>query len=254
MVVTLINIVTLLSPLPSCFHHLLQVYLSTRQGNYLITQSTRDGIPVDIAAFSHFKRKLPQWLLRIHYGKDFPTQVDQQVYGFDPKRSFRTAGIMINSDIIPRIASARIRVKPDIARLDKSSAILVDESSIEVDDVITCTGYETHFPFLDESIVFREDGEMMLYKRVFPPTLAATHPTLAFIGMIRVGGPSIPVCELQARWAASVLAGTCDLPSETDMLKNMEQMIERSRQHHNNPLMKNFMMKPVSSFYTVVNC
>ena len=171
---------------------------------------------------------LPPWLLRLYYGKDIETQLNQRAFGFDPRRSFGTSGIMINSDIAPRIISEQIKMKPDICCLTKDSAILVDESCVEIDDIILCTGYQPHFPFLEKSIFFGEEGEMMLYKRVFPPKLAAIHPTLAFVGMIRIAGLAIPVCELHARWAASVLSGICTLPSQAKMLRSVEETTERT--------------------------
>lgn len=56
---------------------------------------------------------------------------------------------------------------------------------------------------------------MDLYNFVFPPSAAARG--LAVIGLVQPIGSVAPISEMQARWAAAVLAGRLKLPSETEM-------------------------------------
>lgn len=56
-----------------------------------------------------------------------------------------------------------------------------------------------------------------LYKHVFPPSAA---PGLSFIGLPSRTTP-FPVCELQCKWVAGVLSERLTLPSNEDMMEDV---------------------------------
>ncbi|KAI8028215.1 Flavin-containing monooxygenase FMO GS-OX5 [Camellia lanceoleosa] len=97
-----------------------------------------------------------------------------------------------------------------------------DGSSVHADTSFHCTGYKYNFPFLKtngiESVI--EDKRVgPLYKHVFPPKLA---PSLSFIG-IPERGITFLLMELQSKWIARVLSGKLLLPSEEEMLADVQQ-------------------------------
>ncbi|XP_024992981.1 flavin-containing monooxygenase FMO GS-OX5-like [Cynara cardunculus var. scolymus] len=104
-----------------------------------------------------------------------------------------------------------------------------DHVSITADTIIHCTGYEFHIPFLKTNgIVSINDSRVRpIYGHVFPPQLA---PRLSFVGLFNMGMTFLPA-ELQSKWIARALSGTISLPSEKEMLHNIEhfyrQMEER---------------------------
>jgi len=129
-----------------------------------------------------------------------------------------------SSDLLPRIASGAIAVKPNIARLDAHKVVFTDETRAPVDAVILCTGYAMRFPFFAESLVMATGSDIALYRHVFHPDW----PNLAFIGLVIVGGPLLPVAEMQARWVARVFSSTVALPSSVQMRAE----IRRRRTRH----------------------
>ncbi|KAI3912256.1 hypothetical protein MKW98_012067 [Papaver atlanticum] len=80
--------------------------------------------------------------------------------------------------------------------------------------------YKYTFPFLEiNNIVTVDDNRVgPLYKHVFSPLLA---PGLSFIGLIWKGIP-YPIFELQSKWVAGVLSGRILLPSQEEMMVEVE--------------------------------
>lgn len=68
------------------------------------------------------------------------------------------------------------------------------------------TGYKFSFPFLASDVIPVSQNKASLYKNVFPPEL--DHPTLAVIGLVQPLGSTLPISEMQARWAVRVFKGT----------------------------------------------
>ncbi|XP_076957047.1 flavin-containing monooxygenase FMO GS-OX-like 4 [Bidens hawaiensis] len=91
---------------------------------------------------------------------------------------------------------------------------------ISADIILHCTGYKYHFPFLDtQGIVTVDDNRVgPLYKHVFPPSLA---PWLSFVGLPWKIAP-FPQFELQCEWIAGILSGRISLPSQDEMMKDVE--------------------------------
>ncbi|XP_023745386.1 flavin-containing monooxygenase FMO GS-OX5 [Lactuca sativa] len=96
-----------------------------------------------------------------------------------------------------------------------------DGLSIVADVILHCTGYNYHVPFLKVNgiLTIQEKCIGPLYKHVFPPRLA---PRLSFVGI-----PNktlvFPIAESQSRWIAHTLSRKVLLPSEDEMLNNVEE-------------------------------
>ncbi|CAK9159366.1 unnamed protein product [Ilex paraguariensis] len=113
-----------------------------------------------------------------------------------------------------------------------------DGTAICADIIFHCTGYNYDFPFLQTNgIVTVEDNRVgPLYKHVFPPRLA---PRLCFVGL-----PSrvlfFTMAELQSKWVTRLLSGKAVLPSESEMLADVEEhyrnMKERQTPKHHTHL------------------
>ncbi|XP_058225354.1 flavin-containing monooxygenase FMO GS-OX5-like isoform X1 [Rhododendron vialii] len=96
-----------------------------------------------------------------------------------------------------------------------------DGSRVYADVIIHCTGYKYSFPFLrTNGIVGIDDNRVgPLYKHVFPPQLS---PRLSFVG-IPYWVIIFAAIELQSKWVARVLSGKAILPSEKEMLVDVEE-------------------------------
>lgn len=109
-----------------------------------------------------------------------------------------------------------------IEHVDESGEVtFLDGSSIHADIILHCTGYKYDFPFLETNGIVSADEDRTvgpLYKHVFPPKLS---PCLSFVG-IPYQGIAFLAYELQAKWIAQVLSGNVLLPSEEEMLADVE--------------------------------
>ncbi|KAL6326098.1 hypothetical protein AAG906_000973 [Vitis piasezkii] len=104
---------------------------------------------------------------------------------------------------------------------EDGKVVFQDGSSVHADTIFYCTGYKYHFPFIETNgIVTIDDDNHVgpLYKHVFPPHLA---PWLSFIGMPKQDTPFLTT-ELQSKWLAHVLSGKVLLPTEEEMMSDVE--------------------------------
>ncbi|GIX93648.1 flavin-containing monooxygenase 5 [Caerostris darwini] len=165
------------------------VYLSTRSGAHIIRRVGPHGYPFDYLSSCH------------------------HVLSKDP---------VINDHIHSKFYSGSIIQKQDIEKFTENGVIFKGDTKVtEVDAVIMATGYTWNFPFLEEGVIVKEGDKINLYKLMFPPHLEPA--TLAVLGFILPFGPGFPIVELQCRWVAQVLAHKCKLPSEKEMVNDINK-------------------------------
>jgi dimethylaniline monooxygenase (N-oxide forming) len=183
-------------------------YLAMRRGAYVIPKYI-GGKPTDELA--------PSWMSRLPFGFTrflFMQQLKQatgrmEAYGLPkPDHKLGQAHPTISSDLLPRIGHGRVKVKPNIARIDGSRVHFVDGTSAEVDTIVWCTGYKITFPFLDSEVIETGGNRVSLFRRVVHPQ----RPGLYFVGLVQPLGAIMPIAELQAEWIADLLEGRAALP------------------------------------------
>jgi cation diffusion facilitator CzcD-associated flavoprotein CzcO len=64
-------------------------------------------------------------------------------------------------------AQGRIKVKPDIEKLEGKKVIFKDGTEAEVDLIIYATGFHTIFPFMEKSYFVNEDGSSPMFLNAF---------------------------------------------------------------------------------------
>ncbi|KAJ6712292.1 DIMETHYLANILINE MONOOXYGENASE [Salix purpurea] len=97
-----------------------------------------------------------------------------------------------------------------------------DGNSIVADIILHCTGYKYCFPFLKTNGIVTVDDNRVgpLYKHVFPPIFA---PQLSFVGLPYRNLP-FPSFEIQSKWIAGVLSDRIVLPSQEDMMEDVNTL------------------------------
>ena len=103
---------------------------------------------------------------------------------------------------------------PALHEVRKDNAVLPDQSSIQIDRILFCTGYHYSFPFLSESI-----GLSVANQRVWPLYKHVVHmkyDTLFFIGVPRIYVP-FPQMNGEVQFALSKLNSKWSLPSKEKM-------------------------------------
>jgi cation diffusion facilitator CzcD-associated flavoprotein CzcO len=130
-----------------------------------------------------------------------------------PDHRFGATHPVISHEIYDRIGSGDVIPKLDIKRFEGKRVVFADESSVEADIVIYCTGYNISFPFLDPSIISTADNEIALWQRMIDPKT----DNLFFIGLIQPLCASMPLAEEQSKLVAAYLAADYLLPSRDEM-------------------------------------
>ncbi|XP_029988417.1 dimethylaniline monooxygenase [N-oxide-forming] 5-like [Sphaeramia orbicularis] len=209
-----------------------KVYLSSRSGAWVVSRVGQGGIPVDMLGNSRMDMMLqkffPSWSVRTAE-KKLNDVFDHRLYGLKPDHSIFAQNAVVSDELPGRIISGRVQVKPNVKEICGSSVIFVDGSIIDkVDVVVFATGYNYSFPFLPPALQSKSGYRLRLYKHVFPPGL--TRPTLAVVGFVHGLGSLTPLAEMQARWATRVFKGLTSLPSEKNMMEEIEKDTELMHQ------------------------
>lgn len=139
---------------------------------------------------------------------------DQARYGvYRPKHGLHQAHPTMSSELLDRVKSGHIIMKPDVRKLASDVVHFEDNSAEQIDVIIYATGYLITFPFFDPGFFEINNNQLPLYHYVVAPD----HPDLYFIGFIQPLGAIMPLAELQARWVAGVLNGSLALPTKHAM-------------------------------------
>jgi hypothetical protein len=156
-------------------------------------------------------------------------QGDMEEHGLPaPDHRLLEAHPTISSDLLDRIGHGRIKVKPNIARLEGDRVRFEDGSVEPIDRIVYCTGYRITFPFLAREIVDPDHNHVRFYKRVVHPD----HPGLYFIGLIQPLGAIMPIAEAQSRWVADLLQDRARLPEPAEMKRSIDRELGRMRRRY----------------------
>ncbi|KAK3750635.1 hypothetical protein QZH41_012821 [Actinostola sp. cb2023] len=202
--------------------HAKQVYVSTRRGTYVVPRMASGGRPRDISFFTRAVQSIPKSILQWLMLRSLNSTYDWANFGLEASDKKSLEFFLVNDELPHRIVTGTLTIKDEIVHFKDKKVFFKDDTELDdIDDIIFATGYDIEFPFLSKSIFNSETASFghQLYKAAFPADLSK--PTLAFIGVFRVGGAVMPVCEMQARWAMQVFKGEFTLPSKEFMKKDI---------------------------------
>lgn len=109
--------------------------------------------------------------------------------------------------------------RPLLRKLEGRTAHFKDGSTAQVDAVILCTGYQHHFPFMQDSLRLRTRNRLYapgLYKGV----VWAENPKLMYLGM-QDQWYTFTMFDAEAWFARDVILDKIELPSQDEMRKDM---------------------------------
>ncbi|KAM6165874.1 flavin-containing monooxygenase 3 [Erethizon dorsatum] len=212
-------------------HTAEQVMISSRSGSWVMSRVWDDGYPWDMVFVTRFqallKNNLPTAVSDWWYMKQMNARFKHENYGLMPLNGTLRKEPVFNDELPARILCGTVSIKPNVKKFTETAAIFEDGTMFEaIDCVIFATGYGYAYPFLDESIIKSRNNEITLFKGIFPPQLEK--PTFAVIGFVQSLGAAIPTTDLQARWTAQVIKGTCVLPSVKDMMDDIDGKIRKN--------------------------
>jgi hypothetical protein len=133
----------------------------------------------------------------------------------------------VSSEFLARVGSGDVHMKPNIKSLEGKRVRFEDDSVVDADIIIYCTGYQVTFPFFDPSFIAAKENDLPLFLRAFKPQI----PSLFFAGLCQPLGAIMPIAEAQGEWLADYARGLYVLPSEAEMeqsiVREREEMAER---------------------------
>ncbi len=203
-------------------------YLAVRRGFHVIPKYIM-GKPLDQLSTPGFlpfswQLKIYGWILRMQVGK-------MSDYGLpEPDHRVGQAHPTVSSDILTRITHGRVKIKPNIRQLDGDSVIFVDGTREQIDSIIYCTGYKVTFPFFEPEVIEVKNNDLPLFRRVFSPR----YRDLFFIGLLQPLGAIMPLAELQSIWVSKYLLGEYGLPTDAELLKDIQYERDQMRKRYGN--------------------
>ncbi|MEM8930429.1 MAG: NAD(P)-binding domain-containing protein [Acidobacteriota bacterium] len=205
-----------------------KVFLSTRRSAHILPKYAL-GKPID-----HFTSPLGSKMPLAVQRRFFEVMLGiargaQQNYGVPvPDHHILQAHPTISADLLNLVGHGKIRMKPNVDRLDGDGVVFVDGSRETVDAVVYCTGYDIRFPFLAPSLFDPQHNEVRLFRNVIYPQ----HPSLAMIGLVQPLGAIMPLAEAQSEWVARLWTGTSRLPDRATMEREIDADRERVRRRY----------------------
>lgn len=151
----------------------------------------------------------------------------------DPSKNIH-ANFGISEHFYSNVKNKRIEIKQGyIKEFFENGVLLTDDSKIEVDVVLFCTGYKLSLPFFDEEMLNQLNFDKDNYKNpitLYKYTFHHAFPNLAFIFLTR--GLFFAGLELQSKWAAMILSGNRTLPSVEEIRLQIEaNKLKRKNTH-----------------------
>uniref|UniRef100_A0A8C5S8Q1 Flavin-containing monooxygenase n=1 Tax=Laticauda laticaudata TaxID=8630 RepID=A0A8C5S8Q1_LATLA len=216
-------------------HNTKQVFLSTRTGVWVVNRVSNDGYPLDVVYFTRFKNllfhKLPVALINQWGERKLNMKFNHENYGVKPQHRFLSKSPIVGDDLPNAIITGRVLMKSNVKKFTEKDVIFEDGSTEKnIDVVIFATGYNFSFPYTHNSILGTQTNKLLLYKYVFPSHLEKH--TLAVIGLIKPIGATMPISELQVRWATRIFKGLNKLPSGNDMMTDIVKKIQYNEKRY----------------------
>ncbi len=190
-----------------------RTFLASRRGAHIIPRYLL-GRPTDkwtTPFFSRFPLSVQQALFSCIVGLSRGRQSSTPMPV--PATKILTEHPTLSTELLPLVKAGKIQPKPTIKRLNGSEIIFADGSREAIDVLIYATGYKISFPFLDEQLVSAVENQVNLYGKVVHTEYAG----LYFIGLIQPLGAIMPLAEIQAKWAAGLIKGRLNLPTQKEM-------------------------------------
>jgi hypothetical protein len=194
-----------------------RTFLSMRRGHYFLPKHIF-GQPTDVWAKapglplpSFVRQALLERLLHWLYG-------DLGRYGLPkPDHRILERPPILNSMIVDHLSHGRIRVKPDVQRIDRDQVHFVDGSCEAVDVIVYCTGYQECWPYLAEQHLCATGDDDLLLK-----VLHKRFDNLFVAGLLRSNAGGFWMFEDQGEFIARAIG--CDADERTRLRRVMSSM------------------------------
>lgn len=214
---------------PELLDHARSVTLAVRTPLWVSPKHLAPRVPLDLLETRLNARVLPFKVRRRFVQQSLRRAVGPPgAHGLPaPEHRLFDRPVAISDNFVRALKARRFDIRPGIERFDDDRVVFADGSDRRADAVVFAIGYDPATTFLPAELVadHREDHA--------PLVRGVAHPDadgLFFVGMIVGAGALLPMFEVQAAWAAAVLAGDIALPPPAErwrMLADEGRAIER---------------------------
>ncbi|MFZ4690050.1 MAG: flavin-containing monooxygenase [Polymorphobacter sp.] len=205
-----------------------RLVVSTRRGVWVLPKFL-NGKPVD-------KTPLPAWmplpLVRKLAARTIVKAIGRmEDYGLPtPDHQPLEAHPTVSGEFLTRMSNGDIGIKPAIDRFDGDDVVFSDGSREAFDVIITATGYNIDFPFLDAADARITDNHIPLFKRMVQAE-PALHG-LWFMGLAQALPTLVNLAEQQSKLLVSWLGGHYALPDPATMARVIAEDEKRYQAHY----------------------
>jgi cation diffusion facilitator CzcD-associated flavoprotein CzcO len=164
--------------------------------------------------------KVAKLMVRAYWG-------DVSRWGF--REPSKGAHGVLHEFLLPILKYGRLQIRGDITAVNGKEVTFADGSSEEFDLIISATGYELEFPFLDGLVRMNEARSEL--DDIYLRAVSIDHPGLYFVGLSNNNGvANTPSFQRQAELIAHVLGGHVTLPSPDEMRVAVIRRRERTKE------------------------
>ena len=135
----------------------------------------------------------------------------------DPDYSIDQAHPTMTDEIPRLVAHGDLVVKPEIAGYDGDRVLFKDGTAETVDTVVFATGYRPAVPFVDEGLIFAEDGRPRLLFHVVHPE----HEGLFAAGLAQANGSMWRLADYQGQLIANLIVAGKHAPGRARRFRAM---------------------------------
>jgi len=225
-------------------HDAAMTYISLRRGVYVLPHYLF-GIRMDKVMWKlnswWVKKMLPHPLFGLMFTGLYKLLIakNRQMGMPKPDHLMMASLPTLSEGFANRIGDGKLKIVPEVRRIDGKTVHLADGTSIEVDSIIYSTGYHTDFPFIDPSFLKVEDNRIPLFKRIFMPDV----PNVAFVGVFQaVTWGFLDMMEKQAEMVADYFCGTYRLPPPDEQRADIAREARIIRREFLSTLRNNYEM------------
>lgn len=206
-----------------------QTYLVARRGAHIVPKyllgRTLDNFPIRAWIPWRVRQFVLNGILKIQVGPIESYGLPKPLHG--PAQAHPT----VSSDILTRLGQGQVIAKPEIERFEGNIVVFADQSRIEAEAVIYCTGYNVALPFLGGE-ERREIEEAVRANRLFMRMVHPSVENLFLVGFIQPLGALIPIVEAQAKLVAGWVSGLYMPPSEKALKKVIALDVRNNRNRY----------------------
>ncbi|KMW67097.1 hypothetical protein BDDG_11914 [Blastomyces dermatitidis ATCC 18188] len=192
-----------------------EVHMITRRGGWVIPRFVL-GQPVELYDNRIAETLIPGGLSQWIQTKILNFAIGEHPEVIKPHHGIMEANPTVHSNLIEYIKVGKIHAhRAGVKQFNETSLVLTNDTVLDVDTVICCTGYNMDMPYLSKETYHAEDN----------PILKSPTPWI-YISWSSPHDLLIFSLSAQARWASAILTGRVKLPSMDEMNRQVKEYQE----------------------------